>query len=569
MNKYYKKHIHIIKYFSRDDCPTNYWRDKSPYLKTILPYIKRTQLLDDEFSILERYLPGFNGEIVFNPAVHYLFRISGNQTQYVFKNYPVINLLESKNDGSLVETLSKELEENDMFIIKNSKNQFYLLRVLRNPSGELIKILFKNNLNLDKKYISNTLNMQYLKINKVIDDYNKSIFKCPEIAKNLSIYTKKVNKVINKEKRLSKAVLIIDEIIDKDIINQKLLSFNAKDITNDIQYMKAFKNAINTNVPLNINSNDKTYEIKLASDRNGEIIKSRLFGTNTYTLQELGNLYNVSRERIRQIEKKALILLNMIGVNINSIKSNLKHSNTQNYNLTLIKIINKMIYKINSLNKDDIEKYISNNEGSLSDLNIDKKKLTNDILAKIKTMFKSYICDISELNNDEKYIVVSLIDKYNSIEDIYTFNCPFVHLDDETYIALIDRFINIYGNLPRAEQAHKRSHKSYLAIKIMYWKKKYNNLNVLLKSKFEEWGIEMKSLDILRKEKFDDKLLNLKRFVYFNKRWPSNLSKNKEEKKLANFISGKEQNYKKGSTLHKDEYLSVTTLLRKHIESSK
>lgn len=566
MDKYYIKHKDIINYFTSKNCPTHYWRDKSPYLNTILSYIKRTNIAGDEFTILQRYMPGFNGEIISNPRAHYLFKIPEIQTQYVFNHYPVINLLESKGDDSLVGALSHQLQKHNMFIVKNTINNYYLFRVLENQAGELIKILFKNNLNLDKKYISNNLDIQHTSINRVIDNFNKSIIKCPEIAEKLEM---KLNNTINGNSSLSKGTLIIDEITNKNNINQKLPFFNAWDITNDINCMNTFKNTINSEVPLVVNNNNKFYEIKLGNDRNGEIIKSRLFDEKTSTLQELGDLYQVTRERVRQIERKCLILLKSIGINIDEIKNNLKQENTLNYNSTLTKIISNLAYKINSLDIDEIKKYLTDDETIIDNLVMNKRTLINDILAKIKQMFKSYVCNITDLHSDEKFIVVLLIDKYESIENIYTFNCPLGRPDDETYIALIDRYIKIHGKLPTMEQSHKRSHKSYLAIKLQRWKKQHASLNTVLNSKLNEWGVEMKSRDILRKENFDKKISQLKTFVYHNRRWPSNSSKDTKEKKLANFILGKEQNYKQGSVLHKEEYTSVISLLNKHILSIK
>ena len=379
----------------------------------------------------------------------------------------------------------------------------------------------------------------------------------------------KSKKTINGNSCLSKSTLIIDEITDKNNINQKLLSFNAWDITNDINCMNTFKNTINSKIPLMVSNNNKIYVIKLGDDRTGEIIKSRLFDENISTLQELGDLYHVTRERVRQIEKKCLTLLKSIGINIDVIKNHVTQENTLNYNSTLTKIISNLAYKVNSLDIDEIKKYLTDDEPIIDNLAMNKIILINDILAKIKKMFKSYVCNKTDLNSDEKLVVVLLIDKYESIENIYTFNCPLGAPDDETYIALIDRFIRINGKLPTAEQSHKRSHKSYLAIKLQRWKKQHTSLNTMLNSKLNEWGIEMKSRDILRKENFDQKISELKTFVYHNRRWPSTRSKDNKEKKLANFILGKEQNYKQGGVLHKEEYTSVISLLDKHILSIK
>jgi RNA polymerase sigma-32 factor len=42
------------------------------------------------------------------------------------------------------------------------------------------------------------------------------------------------------------------------------------------------------------------------SDREQEIFDTRIFSDNPATLQEIGDRYNISRERVRQVEKNII-----------------------------------------------------------------------------------------------------------------------------------------------------------------------------------------------------------------------------------------------------------------------
>ena len=61
--------------------------------------------------------------------------------------------------------------------------------------------------------------------------------------------------------------------------------------------------------------------LKILSQREKEIIESRRLSENPETLEELSKKYNMSRERVRQIETKAFEKLQKSMINANKSKN--------------------------------------------------------------------------------------------------------------------------------------------------------------------------------------------------------------------------------------------------------
>ena len=118
---------------------------------------------------------------------------------------------------------------------------------------------------------------------------------------NAAIYLKmnpdKAADLIN----ISQDVISLDEPVSKF---ENMLTI--KDLIEDKYHVSPEKNALNSIVKDEVED-----AIKMLGKREAAIIRSRfgLDGTNTMTLKEIGDSFNLSREWIRQIEKRALVQL--------------------------------------------------------------------------------------------------------------------------------------------------------------------------------------------------------------------------------------------------------------------
>ncbi len=115
-----------------------------------------------------------------------------------------------------------------------------------------------------------------------------------ELAKESKYNTEQVEKIL----RVTKDPIALDAPINKDDSSQTLLDSISDSGPSQYDYFESneLKNIINTSL------------LKVLNEREKDVIKKR-FGIDeeqVFTLEEIGNMFNVTRERIRQIELKAL-----------------------------------------------------------------------------------------------------------------------------------------------------------------------------------------------------------------------------------------------------------------------
>ena len=122
-----------------------------------------------------------------------------------------------------------------------------------------------------------------------------------ELAKESKFEINKVEKIM----RVTKDPIALDSPINDEESSQTLLDTIGDDSTPS-QYDSFKNNELKSMI------NDSL--LKVLNDREKDVIKKR-FGIDedqVFTLEEIGNIFNVTRERIRQIELKALKKLKKI-----------------------------------------------------------------------------------------------------------------------------------------------------------------------------------------------------------------------------------------------------------------
>lgn len=132
----------------------------------------------------------------------------------------------------------------------------------------------------------------------------------------------KVNKYVLKRVREEGVYPTVEEIseelkIDKDKIEEIMLAFQdtmslSASIGDDIQLEDIIADTENSSIEDNIIEEIEREQVreivKVLDDREKQILKLRfgLDGEEIHTLEEIGATFNITRERVRQIEKKTL-----------------------------------------------------------------------------------------------------------------------------------------------------------------------------------------------------------------------------------------------------------------------
>ncbi len=136
------------------------------------------------------------------------------------------------------------------------------------------------------------------KIKQQINDVSREFMGQEEINKVSNILNVKSIEVQNMESRLTGGDLHLNQKVDNDTEND-LMSLLADDRQNPEESYEEFKDK-------SIKKDFINKAIDTLNDREKTIIKLRKFREKSITLDELGQKLKISKERVRQIETKAL-----------------------------------------------------------------------------------------------------------------------------------------------------------------------------------------------------------------------------------------------------------------------
>ena len=136
------------------------------------------------------------------------------------------------------------------------------------------------------------------KIKQKINDVSREFMGQEEINKVSNMLNVKSLEVQNMESRLTGGDLHLNQKVDNDTEND-LMSLLADDRQNPEETFEDFNDK-------NIKKDFINRAIDTLNDRERKIIRLRKFREKSVTLDELGKILKISKERVRQIETKAL-----------------------------------------------------------------------------------------------------------------------------------------------------------------------------------------------------------------------------------------------------------------------
>ena len=136
------------------------------------------------------------------------------------------------------------------------------------------------------------------KIKQQINDVSREFMGQNEINKVSNMLKVKSIEVQNMESRLTGGDLHLNQKVDNDTEND-LMSLLADDRQNPEESYEEFNDK-------NIKKDFINKALETLSDREKKIIRLRKFREKSITLDELGQMLKISKERVRQIETKAL-----------------------------------------------------------------------------------------------------------------------------------------------------------------------------------------------------------------------------------------------------------------------
>lgn len=253
------------------------------------------------------------------------------------KNIPILskdeeyNLAKKFKDKNDIQAAKKLIESNINYVIKIAKNYSGYGINIKDLIQEGIIGLMKavNKFNPEKKYRLISFAIYWIK--SEIHEYIVKNLKIVKIAstkkqKKLFFNLKNIKKIgwLNNKEKTPITNLLNTKNKELDYMEQRL---NFKDIKTEYcddentiaekKYeLEYYTNKINSeNDPLTIMENNNLVKVnknKLnkalykLDKRSLDIIKNRWLNENTYTLKNLADLYNISSERVRQIENNAI-----------------------------------------------------------------------------------------------------------------------------------------------------------------------------------------------------------------------------------------------------------------------
>lgn len=149
-------------------------------------------------------------------------------------------------------------------------------------------------------YIQETLS-KFSKVKSQMEQENNSAVKNDEVAKKMKVAPDKIEMFLSAYTKTISIENGLERSDGKELNVADILADNSPQVSENMEY-QSLKNDIN-NV------------ISTLKEREQEVVKMRygLNDTEKYTLEEIGNIYGVTKECIRQTELRALKKMKMTG----------------------------------------------------------------------------------------------------------------------------------------------------------------------------------------------------------------------------------------------------------------
>lgn len=263
------------------------------------------------------------GDKVYSPDVrnlkHYFRQIA---------KFPLITPEEERELGKLIQKGDKKAQEK--LIQANLRFVVSYVKKYQGIGMSLMELIHEGNLGLieaakrfdpqkNVKFISYAVWWVRQAIFHALTKYSR-IYHIPQKLADQVSEMKRVNSQLKKElgrqpereEIARKMKISVEYIEDLEILEEKDISLSQKYFDEDVEVGDKIKDTLSPSVEYQIIKNsiqEQIYEILKELDEKEALVLKLRFGLDDYepqTLQEIGDRLNLTRERIRQIEKKAM-----------------------------------------------------------------------------------------------------------------------------------------------------------------------------------------------------------------------------------------------------------------------
>jgi RNA polymerase primary sigma factor len=255
---------------------------------------------------------------------------SKNLKRYLQKiaKYPLLTPKEEKKLGKLIqegdkEALKKLTESNLRFVVSYVKKYrgmgLSLLDLINEGNLGLIEAAKRFDPTKNVKFISYAVWWIRQAVIHALSKYSR-IYHLPqklsdqisEMKKTRAHLKKELKRDPTREELAEKLKTTVENVEDWEILSGRNISLSDKYYNEDVEVGDRIKDSLSPSVEYQIVKNSIEEQIrnmlKELDDKEALVLKLRfgLEDDKTHTLQEIGDQLNLTRERIRQIEKKAM-----------------------------------------------------------------------------------------------------------------------------------------------------------------------------------------------------------------------------------------------------------------------
>ena len=344
--------------------------------------------------------------------------------------------------------------------------------------------------------------------------------------------------------------------------------FDSHTLNNDFDLMDDFKAYLAINKKVVIKKSDDYKLLNLERSEYLDILTERILSKGkSATLQQLGNKYGLTRERIRQQEVKIYELFEEIGIDNNKMRMSISEVKKESSRIENLEVLKKIYKDKENISNKTIKEYKS----------LPSESVDGRIQGIKNRIFNAYIIDKDKLKKDELLFVEQVVQDKGGIEKFYHFNAP-VTFKEETYYELIKRYKEKHGKLPKTSIVRGGKHRKhfgpmstlphgqFLANHIQHIKH-VGRISEKFKSLYEDLGVDFKTT---RKEKeeaiFIENCDKLWSFIVTNNRYPQSTASSKEERYLAGFRGSKKQGFGLGVAKNQEaRFMELENKIREHL----